>query len=379
MKINYKKLLAAIISLVMVFVLTLTGCGDGKKSSSAKAENSKSQVGGQNAEDKSSNKVFEKDMAESGELDIVSNIFTDALVYTGYNLNKHNADGLRWTYILARDKAHRGWLSNIGYGGGCSGYETTDQGLPNIKRFEQGGLVCASYVTYVYFNYLPNVLGIDTSMLTKPQDAWNADHWYDAALDWVEKGYSEHIGFNASINYGKHIKFNPDKEIPIGSIMVFCKTGQKNLEDPRGGHVALYAGYKNGYHWVTHVGNDNGPEFCAVERMNCDPIDPHWPLDIITLPSNIRFGASLQVAVTDQNGKPVENAELTLKTKNGKSYTLNKTNKNGNTIISKLDYSEAELTLTVPNGYSCDEAVKKVNLTSKNNSLTQIAFTVNKK
>ncbi len=377
MRTNHKKLLPALISLLMVFVLFVTGCADSKKSSTDKAGNSKTEGGIQNAENEGLKDIFEKDMPEEGELDIVSNIFTDALVYTGYNLNKHNADGLRWTYILARDKAHRGWLSNIGYGGGCSGYETTDQGLPNIKRFEQGGLVCASYVTYVYFNYLPNVLGIDTSMLTKPQDAWNADHWYDAALDWVKKGYSEHIGFNASINYGKHIKFNPDKEIPIGSIMVFCKTGQKNQEDPRGGHVALYAGYKNGYHWVTHVGNDNGPEFCAVERMNCDPIDPHWPLDIITLPSNIRFGASLQVAVVDENGKPIQNAELTLK-RNGKTNSL-KTNKNGNTIFTKLDYTEAELTLTVPEGYTCDEAVKKVNLTSKNNSLTQIAFTIKKK
>ena len=377
MKINSKKLLATIISLIMVFVLTLTGCGENKKSSTDKTGSTKTEVGGGNAENQALKNIFEKNMAESGELDIVSNIFTDALVYTGYNLNKHNADGLRWTYILARDKAHRGWLSDIGYGGGCSGYETTDEGLPNIRRFEQGGLVCASYVTYVYFNYLPNVLGIDTSSLTKPQDAWNADHWYDAALDWVEKGYSEHIGFDASINYGKHIKFKPEKDIPIGSIMVFCKTGQKNLEDPRGGHVALYAGYKNGYHWVTHVGNDNGPEFCAVERMNCDPIDPHWPLDIITLPSNIRFGASLQVAVVDENENPIENAELTLK-RNGKTNSL-KTNKNGNTIFSKLDYTEAELTLIVPDGYTCDEATKKVNLTSKNNSLTQIAFTLKKK
>ena len=377
MRTNHKKLLPALISLLMVFVLLVTGCADSKKSSTNKAGSSKTEGGTQNAENEGLKDIFEKDMPEEGELDIVSNIFTDALVYTGYNLNKHNADGLRWTYILARDKAHRGWLSNIGYGGGCSGYETTDQGLPNIKRFEQGGLVCASYVTYVYFNYLPNVLGIDTSMLTKPQDAWNADHWYDAALDWVKKGYSEHIGFEAGINYGKHIKFNPDKEIPIGSIMVFCKTGQKNQEDPRGGHVALYAGYKNGYHWVTHVGNDNGPEFCAVERMNCDPIDPHWPLDIITLPSNIRFGASLQVAVVDENGKPIQNAELTLK-RNGKTNSL-KTNENGNTIFTKLDYTAAELTLTVPEGYTCDEAVKKVNLTSKNNSLTQIAFTIKKK
>ena len=372
MTFSLKKLITATISFILVFTLLLTGCQN-DKSNPQKNNNS----GNSESEIKNESVIFE-DLTESGELDIVSNIFTDSLVYTGYNLKKHNADGLRWTYILARDKGHRNWLSKIGYGGGSSGYETTEDGKPDIKYFERYGLVCASFVTYVYFNYLPNVAGIDTSSLTKPVDAWNADHWYDAALDWVDKGYSELIPFEAKINYGKHIKFKAEKDIPIGSIMVFRKTSDKR-KDPRGGHVAIYAGYKNGNHWVIHVGNDNGPEFCAVERMNCDPIDPHWPLAVISAPKHIRFGAALQVAVHDQNGNPINDVSFTLKDTSGKSYSLPNTNNNGNTILGYMNYIDLELTVNVPDGYTCKDSTQKIKLSSKNNSLNRVSFTLNKK
>ena len=49
--------------------------------------------------------------------DIDNNIFLDALIYTGYNIKKHRADGMMWQYALAKTKRGRGWLSKIGYGG----------------------------------------------------------------------------------------------------------------------------------------------------------------------------------------------------------------------------------------------------------------------
>ena len=210
---------------------------------------------------------------------IDDNIFMDSLIYTGYNIEKHIEDGMMWEYLLAAKKRDRGWLSNITYNGGSTGYETTEEGLPNISFFEKHGLVCASYVTYVYFNYLPNVVGIDTSELTKPEKSYNANDWYIAAKDWVEQGLSETIDFDAALK-GGFIKFDPAEEIPIGSILAFCDSRNKS---DYCSHVVIYAGYKNGYHWVYHVGNDNGPEFCSVERMHFGP-DPQWPIAIITPP-----------------------------------------------------------------------------------------------
>lgn len=217
------------------------------------------------------------------ELDIEDNVFLDALTYTGYNLEKHRSDGLMWTYILSKDKKHRGWLSNITYGAGSSGQETTSDGLPNIKCFEKHGLVCASFATYVYFNYLPNVAKIDTSCLDIPERSYNAQSFYLAAQKWLQKGYTYNIGFTAK-NEAGGIKFTPDEEIPIGSIIVF-----RDLDSPgkkEADHITIYVGEKNGYHWVIQTGNKNGPEFCAVERFKFGP-DPQWPLKIFATPTCI--------------------------------------------------------------------------------------------
>ena len=215
------------------------------------------------------------------QLDLEENPFFDSLVYTGYNIEKHRADGMMWYYLLASKKRDRGWLSNITYAGGSTGYETTEEGLPDISFFERHGLVCASYVTYVYFNYLPNVVGIDTSELTKPEKSYSANDWYTAAKDWVDKGYSETIEFEASLTPAGFIDFSTEEEIPIGSIIAFCDA--KNKSDYCS-HVVIYAGYENDYHWVYHVGNENGPEFCSVQRMHFGP-DPQWPISVITTPN----------------------------------------------------------------------------------------------
>ncbi len=209
-----------------------------------------------------------------------NNIFWDSLIYTGYNMDKHIADGLMWEYILAESKREKGWLSNIGYAGGSLGYETTAEGKPDIEFFEKHGLVCASYIAYVYFNYLPNVCGIDTSVLQKPTLSYSANDWYIACKKWVEDGYSRTIDFKATRVSG-FIKYEPAEEIPIGSILCFRDVTNTTSNFCR--HVCIYAGYKNGYHWVYHVGNDNGPEFCAVERMTFGP-GAQWPTAIFTTP-----------------------------------------------------------------------------------------------
>lgn len=221
------------------------------------------------------------------DIDMDDNIFMDSLGYTGYNLEKHRQDGEMWNYILSKDKRWRGWLTDIGYDydGNTTGYETNAQGLPDIEYFIENDMVCASYITYVYFNYIPNVVGTDVSMLCKPQNPMLANDWYKTAKQWVLDGYSVQIPFSAKLTSGGFISFSPETEIPIGSLIFFCDA--KNKSD-WSTHVCIYAGYRNGNHWVYHVGNDNGPEFCSVERMHFGP-DPQWPIGVFATPSVIEF------------------------------------------------------------------------------------------
>lgn len=310
------------------------------------------------------------DFKYNSNTDINDNVFLDSLVYTGYNLKKHIADGNMWVYILASQKRGLGYLSNIGYAGGSTGYETTSSGLPDIKYFERKGLVCASFVTYVYFNYLPNVAGIDTSSLTKPNKSYSANDWYISAKDWVKKGYSQTISFKASKTSSGYIKFNPDKNIPIGSLMFCCDA--RNRSDYCS-HVSIYAGYKNGYHWVYHVGNANGPEFCAMERMHFGP-DPQWPINIITTPKNIRMEAAVEITVKDDSSNPLAGVSFSLKnTKSGKSFSLGKTDSKGTIIKENLPYGKYELTQTPIEGYTAKQLTQTIELTTANNSYNKIS------
>ena len=303
--------------------------------------------------------------------DINDNVFLDSLVYTGYNLKKHIADGNMWVYILASRKRGLGYLSDIGYAGGSTGYETKN-GKPDIKAFERKGLVCASFVTYVYFNYLPNVAGIDTSSLTKPNKSYSANDWYIAAKNWVKKGYSKTISFKASKTSSGYINFKPSENIPIGSLMFCCDA--KNRSDYCS-HVSIYAGYKNGYHWVYHVGNQNGPEFCAMERMHFGP-DPQWPINIITTPKNIRMEAALEITVKDDSAKPIKGVKFSLKNlKTGKTVDLGKTNAKGVIVKENLSYGKYQLIQTAVKGYESKKLTQNIELTTKNNSYNKISIT----
>ncbi len=319
-------------------------------------------------------KYTETNYTYSSNIDINDNIFMDSLVYTGYNIEKHRADGLMWVYVLASQKRAKGWLSPIGYHGTATGYETDANGKPDINYFgvQKKGLVCASYVTYVYFNYLPNVAGIDTSFLTKPVRSYKAEDWRKAALDWVAKGYSKTIDFTASKTGSGFIVFNPKEQIPIGSILVFCDA--KNKKDC-GSHVCVYAGHKNNNHWVYHVGNDNGPEFCSVERMHFG-LDPQWPIWVITPPLNIRMAACLDLTLEDQDSKGISGVTFKAKnTKTGTEYNVGTTNASGKLTLEGLPFGNYTLTHTPPAEYTSEQASISVTLTNANNSLNKIKIT----
>ena len=302
-----------------------------------------------------------------------NNVFLDALKYTGYKTDPRMWGSYK-NYVLCSQKRGLGWLSHITYddGGRSKGYETTANGLPDIHYFEQKGLVCASYVAYVYFNYLPNVAGIDTSMLPKADNPVLANDWYKAAKQWVNLGYSRYIDFTASDNGSiyQDLKLTVNEEIPIGSL-IFLNNWYNRTDWST--HVSIYAGKVNGYHWVTHVGNENGPEMCAIERMNRLP-HPQWMLAIVTPPSNIRFAPAIEVTVKDDKGKAIKDVEISVKSANGTVTNIGKTNANGKVTKEGLSYGKYEVIQKLPSGYTCDASTKTVTLTTKNNSLNTVTF-----
>ena len=228
------------------------------------------------------------------KMDMDKNPFMDSLEYTGYNLAKHRADGEMWNYVLASTKRGRGWLSKISYDydGGTTGYEVNEEGKPDIEFFEKNDMVCATYISYVYFNYMGNFMGIDVSGIEKPEKPELANSWYHTAKRWVEAGYSKQITYDAKI-VSERIVFNEHEEIPIGSL-IFFKSRYEDIRPGESTHVAIYAGYKNGNHWVYHVGNDNGPEFCSIQRMCCNSApgarDGQFMMGVFTTPTYIAQG-----------------------------------------------------------------------------------------
>ena len=132
--------------------------------------------------------------------DMRNNVFLDALAYTGYDLQAQINDGTLYKNISGATPSSV--LSNISYGSGspyATGLETDDDGKPDISYFESRGLVCASYVSYVLFNYLPNVAGIDMSSVKVPDGPASVGYYAEAAKQWVSDGVATEI---YSADYG---------------------------------------------------------------------------------------------------------------------------------------------------------------------------------
>ena len=152
--------------------------------------------------------------------EMLDNVYLDALAYTGYQVQAQKNDGTIYKTYGSRASAYG---SDISYGLTKYGTETvtksgTATGLaPDIAGFESSGLCCASYVSYVYYNYLPNIAGIDTSDVAKPSNPRSASSYNTAANAWINAGTARRISFSQNSDGSS---FRPSEEIPIGSLMV---------------------------------------------------------------------------------------------------------------------------------------------------------------
>ena len=278
---------------------------------------------------------------------MLDNIYLDALTYTGYKTDVQKADGSIFkTYSGNTPTPVR---SGIGYGIGPSGLETVAADnktgkAPDIARFKANGLCCASYVSYVYYNYLPNIARMDVSKIPQPANPRSPISYNSAVENWVRSGGARRIAFTQGTN-----SFTPSEEIPIGSLIIF-----KHKTTGEIAHLALYAGYYAGKHFVTHVGNERGPEISTVEGMS----KGSYP-EVVTQVVVPKIGeplGTISVHKTDENGKPLAGAKfkVTMAEHPEYSFLINPTDENGNAKMNMgLPYGKYILTeIEFPEGYT---------------------------
>lgn len=189
---------------------------------------------------------------------MLNNVFLNALEYTGYDVQKQISNGTIYKNYGSSGTPNS-VTSNIPYSLSAiaSGLETTNSGKPNIRHFENYGLCCGSYVSYVYYNYLPNVAKISTSNLAQPYSKCSVESWETAIRKWIDNGTGKNISFTQNSNGS----LRTSSDIPIGSVVIFKSSGYRYA------HVAVYAGYYNGKHFITHCGGDEGPCIQAIDSL----------------------------------------------------------------------------------------------------------------
>lgn len=256
--------------------------------------------------------------------EMLDNVYLDALAHTGYDVQglKDNGQIFKKYGSMVDDSI----LSNISYDTGFAneGTETvTDSSTvsgkaPNLARFEKYGLCCASYCSYVYFNYLPNIVGMDTSDYIRPTNLKSSGAWSTAAQKWVDSGLAREIEFTQSSD-GKI--FTADEEVPIGSLIVFTASGTVS-------HVGLYAGKYNGKNFITHVGNSRGPEIITLEGLSKN--GSAELVSSVIVPEIIEENGVIEVYKKDTNGKALSGAVFVATHKEtGTQFKIGPTNSNG--------------------------------------------------
>ncbi len=302
--------------------------------------------------------------------EMLDNAYLDALAYTGYNVQAQKNDGT--IFVKYSSSVSASIRSDIGYGTSVYGTETvTDSSTvsgkaPDIAKFESSGLCCASYVSYVYYNYLPNIAGIDTSSVPRPSNPRSASSYNTAANSWVTNGQARRISFTQNSDGSS---FKPSEEIPIGSLVVF-----KHIPTGDVAHVAVYAGCYGGQYWVTHVGNDRGPEFCTIVGMSKGDY-PEAVVQVVA-PEFVEAYGAIEVQKNDTEGNGLEGAYFVATSTENSSlqYLIGPTNSKGYAISNeRVTFGTYKVKETVfPTNYRAyGQTEWTVNVTSANDGVVK--------
>ncbi len=302
--------------------------------------------------------------------EMLDNVFLDALAYTGYDVAAQKKDGT--IFVKYSSATPDAVLSNIGYGTGPTGFETVNDSstvsgkAPNIAKFEAGGLCCATYISYVYYNYLPNIAGIDTSSASRPSNASSASSYNTEVEEWIKNGVARKISFTQDAD---GTNFKPAEAIPLGSLLIF-----KAISTGVVVHVGIYAGYYNGQHFISHVGNDHGPELCTVDGMTKGGF-PEAVAKVIT-PSFVEENGVIEVNKKDPDGKALAGAYFTATSKTDSSvkFVIGPTNSKGYAFVEGVPYDTYKVVETVfPTNYrSYGDSEWTVTVSSKNDGVITV-------
>ena len=338
-------------------------------------------------------------MADMGRIpdEMYDNAILRALEYTGYDVQWLKDKGYLYVsnYIASSLKTNApSVLSDIGYwsSGECpNGDETVAKSgtatgrAPNISYFEKNGLVCASFVTYYLCNYLPNIEGVDTSVIYNKVKEAGADDRYDdvyylttvtvwkTALDSLAgktgSGVTKYT--NASTAYANLVP---------GDVIVFSQDGSLS-------HIAIYAGTYDlfntsgsnlgKYHFIVHVGNSRGPEISTVEYMADSGSKTSTPVAWYHLNVNDAVDQTgfIEIYKKDPNGAKLSGAKFkAVDQATGDTYYIGPTDANGYAKSGELPLGTYVVTETVfPTGYQASGTTSwKVSLTkdTPNNTIT---------
>ncbi len=251
-----------------------------------------------------------------------------ALEYTGYDVQQQINDGTLYQSGSYGSRTPSDVLSGIGYGTSPSGKETVADSssptgkAPDMARFRQYGFCCASFVTYYVCNYLPNVEGVDTSLISDAIDAtgWNSQAvvtWQNALNGLVSEGKIEKIGTSAS---------NVDRsKLTPGDLIIFGNSENSHV------HIAVYSGTYNGVDFIIHVGNDRGPEISRVDWMGQAGDKSSYPNAYYHLPEEyFEPDGEIEVYKKDTNGKGLSGAVfVATNTETGESVKIGPTDSTG--------------------------------------------------
>ena len=321
------------------------------------------------------------------------NTILRALEYTGYDVQRQKDKGQLYVYeyIASRLKTNDPQvLSDISYweSGSCpNGDETvadssTPTGrAPNISYFEKNGLVCASFATYYLCNYLPNVEGIDTSVVyNKAKEMGASGNYYYLTTVGLWKRTLDALANESGSGVTKYTDEDTayDNLVP-GDVVIFGKSSGELT------HVAIYAGaynlysgggYNNGVkHFMIHVGNSRGPEISVIEWMSTstgskasDPVG-FYHLDF----NDVQTEGFIEINKKDPSGNALAGATFKA-THQGTntSYVIGPTNASGYAISGPLPMGKYTVVESVfPTGYQASGTASwEVELTDSTPNMT---------
>lgn len=331
------------------------------------------------------------------------NAILRALEYTGYDVQYLKDNGYLYVQQYTGSSILNyapNVLSDIGYweSGACpNGDETVKDSstvsgkAPKISYFESNGLVCASFVTYYLCNYLPNIEGVDTSMIYEQAKEYGADSRYEDVYYLTTVSlWKRMLDTLANQNGSGVTKYtNAEKayqNLVPGDVIVFSNDGTLK-------HIAIYAGTcdfystsgtnRGKYHFIIHVGNSRGPEISTVEYMGSAGAKSSYPTAWYHLDINdvVEATGFIEVNKSDPDGNALSGAYFVATNQSSKDkFIIGPTNSKGYAKSGELPLGTYVVEETVfPEGYTSSGQTKwTVTLTEDTPNMTITINAVNK-